>query len=88
LTPDVVDAVATHMNEDHREDLLVMVAGQVPGAVAAEVTGLDSQSLRVQVVDGSGTSRHVALPWPEPLTQRSDIRKYVVQMYEQAQGDS
>ncbi len=87
LTPEVVRAVTTHMNDDHRADLLVMVAEQAPTATQAEVTGVDEAALYVRVVEAPGAAREVALAWPGPLTQRTDIRKYVVEMHEQAQGE-
>ncbi|MBK6762186.1 MAG: DUF2470 domain-containing protein [Micrococcales bacterium] len=75
------------MNDDHRADLLVMVAEQAPTATQAEVTGVDEAALYVRVVEAPGAAREVALAWPGPLTQRTDIRKYVVEMHEQAQGE-
>ena len=87
LSPDVVAAVARHMNDDHRADLLVMVGPLAPEALDAEVAGLDLSALHVRVSDPDGSSRVVSLPWPGPLTERADIRKYVVQMYEQPQGE-
>jgi len=86
LTPDVVEAVAKHMNTDHEEDLLVMVAGSAPGAISAQVIGLDKAALHVRIVE-PGCDREVALPWPGPLTRRSDIRTYVVQMHRRALGE-
>lgn len=86
LTPDVVAAVAQHMNDDHRDDLLVMVAGLAPEAVTARVRGLNRQALLVEVESAAGRTREVALPWPAELTQRSDIRTYVVQMHTDALG--
>jgi Protein of unknown function (DUF2470) len=84
LTPDVVNSVATHMNEDHRDDLLIMISAQGPDAVVAEVTGLDTTSLHVRAELPDGATQDIALAWPGELTQRSDIRKYVVQLHDQA----
>jgi hypothetical protein len=74
------------MNDDHRDDLLVMVSGHAPTADSAEVTGLDLEALHVRVLE-AGAQRDVALPWPGPLTQRSDIRRYVVQLHTEALGE-
>ena len=84
LTPEVVNSVATHMNEDHRDDLLIMISAEVPDAVVAEVTGLDTTSLHVRAELPDGATQEIALAWPGALTQRSDIRKYVVQLHDQA----
>lgn len=80
LAQDVVDAVCRHMNDDHTEDVAVMIGR--PG-VSAQVVDLDESALYVRAGDD-----RIALPWPGPLTSRADIRTYVVHMHTRAlQGD-
>lgn len=87
LTPEVVAAVKKHMNDDHQADSLVMVSPLCPGAVAAKVIGLDRDALHLEaVVADQPRPVRVDLPWPSPLTERADIRRYVVQLYEAAGG--
>lgn len=84
LTADVVTAVARHMNADHAGDTLTMVKPLRPNATAAVVIGLDAQALHVSVESSAGAAERVDLPWPGPLTQRADIRRFVVELHDAA----
>lgn len=82
----VVSAVLAHMNTDHPEDnLLIVHAFGHPDATAATMTNLD----------GFGGTWHfsgpqpepagdVMVPWTEPIAERSEIRREIVVLYEQA----
>ena len=83
--PDVIAAVARHMNDDHADDsvLIVRALGGVPEAAAAEVTHLDGTGVDFSVtVDGG--RRTVRVPWSRPLTERPEIRQEFVRMYHEA----
>lgn len=83
--PDVIAAVAHHMNDDHSDDsvLIVRALGDTPAASAAEVTHLDGAGVDFAVtVDGG--QRTVRVPWSQPLTERPQIRQEFVRMYHEA----
>lgn len=84
FSADVVQAVLHHMNDDHLDDNLVIVRafGQ-PDATAATMTGFDgAQSFWQATVDGRSVD--VTIAWPGPVVERADIRREVVNLYDQA----
>lgn len=88
---DVIEAVAAHMNDDHAPDALLIVRafGGVPEARAASVTHLDGDGVDFAVdLDGpvNGVAEPVAvrIPWSRPLTERPEIRREFVRLYEEA----
>ena len=83
--PDVVAAVCRHMNDDHPDDSLLIcrTLGGKPAATAARMTGLDADGAEFEVSVGSGVD-HVRLPWSTTVTERPQIRREVVRMYEEA----
>ena len=84
ITPAVSDRICKHMNDDHTSDSLTMVRPLCPAAISATVVGLDHASLHFAVVTSAGETVRVDLPWPGALTERADIRKYVVQLHSAA----
>ncbi|WP_370591205.1 DUF2470 domain-containing protein [Saccharopolyspora montiporae] len=84
--PEVVEAVAQHMNDDHAGDslLIVRALGGRPDATTAETTGLDGRAIefRASVPDGEPVT--VRVPWSAPLTERAQIRAEVTRMYHEA----
>jgi hypothetical protein len=84
FSTDVVDAVLHHMNDDHTNDSLVIVRafGQ-PDATAATMTGFDGTDSFWEAQVG-GTPVKVTIPWPGPVVERADIRREVVNLYDQA----
>ena len=85
FTPDVVAAVCRHMNEDHPEDSLLIcrTLGGKPDATAARMVGLDESGADFEVtVDGR--RERVRLPWSTTVTERPQIRREVVRMYDEA----
>lgn len=87
FSPEVVDAVARHMNFDHADDnvLIVRALGGQPAATEARVVGLDDGGvLFATVVAGAETQARV--PWGTTPVERAHIRAEVVQMYQQACG--
>jgi putative heme iron utilization protein len=83
--PDVIAAVARHMNDDHADDslLIVQTLGGVPDATAAEVSHLDGDGVDFAVTVGDDTTT-VRLPWRRPLTERPEIRQEFVRLYQDA----
>ena len=82
--PDVVAAVLHHMNDDHTDDaLLIARAFGAPEAESATMTGLDGDAgVFTAVVDGAEVE--VRVPWSEPITERPQIRREVVVLYDRA----
>ncbi|GHD15201.1 DUF2470 domain-containing protein [Nocardiopsis kunsanensis] len=82
FSPEVVEAVTKHMNDDHPEDTLLIcrALGGRPDATAARMTGLDGEAGEYTVAVGS-EERTVRIPWSEPLTERPQIRAEVVALY-------
>jgi hypothetical protein len=83
--PEVVPAVLAHMNDDHTEDSLRIVrAFARPEATAAVMSGLDEHAGHWSAtVDGA--TEEVRVPWPAaPISERAEIRREVVALYEQA----
>ncbi|WP_129669989.1 DUF2470 domain-containing protein [Phytoactinopolyspora endophytica] len=85
FAPDVIEAVARHMNDDHEEDslLIVKTLGGVPGATEAVVAHLDGDGVDFTVV-ADGEDRTVRVAWSKPLTERPQIRQEFVRMYQEA----
>lgn len=84
FSSEVVYAVLDHMNGDHNDDNLAIVrAFAEPDATGAVMTGFDGQTSRWDAtVDGE--VRAVAIAWPRPVVERADIRREVVNLYDQA----
>ncbi|WP_213453218.1 DUF2470 domain-containing protein [Rhizomonospora bruguierae] len=83
--PEVVAAVSRHMNDDHAEDALLIcrTLGGQPAATRARTTGLDADGIDFAVtVDG--TEVPVRVPFAARLTERAQIRREVVRMYQDA----
>lgn len=86
---DVVEAVLVHMNEDHRDDNLVIVrAFGRPEATAAQMVGLDDSGglWWVESFDEAGPDgSELRVAWPSGLiTARSQIRTEVVALHDAA----
>lgn len=85
FSPDVIEAVVSHMNGDHPEDnLLIARAFGRPGATASLMTGLDGEAGVWHVTDESGTS-DLRVAWPGgPISERPEVRREVVALYKAA----
>ncbi|MFI5429870.1 DUF2470 domain-containing protein [Aeromicrobium sp. UC242_57] len=84
FSADVVEAVLGHMNGDHTDDNLVIVrAFAEPDASSAIMTGFDGEISTWEAAVGE-ESRTVTIPWPGPVVERADIRREVVNLYDQA----
>lgn len=78
-------AVLAHMNEDHRDDSLVIARGHGhPAATAAEMTGVDEHGGTWHVTEGTAEAT-LRLGWPDgPARERADLRRAVVALHQQA----
>ncbi|GAB3618558.1 hypothetical protein GCM10027416_31150 [Okibacterium endophyticum] len=84
FSPDIVTAVLTHMNGDHPEDSLVIVrAFARPDAEAATMIGLDGDGGVWAATSTDGESE-VRVQWSRPITERAEIRREVVVLYNRA----
>jgi putative heme iron utilization protein len=83
--PDVVTAVAKHMNEDHAADSLMIVRalGDTPDATAAELFHIDGTGVDFKVAVGD-EERAVRVPFSRPLTERPAIREELTRMSTEA----
>ena len=83
--PEVVAAVAHHMNDDHRDDnvLIVRALGGVDDATTALMTGMDGAAIEFDATTPVGVVP-VRIPWSRPLVERAEVRVEVVRMYQEA----
>ncbi|WP_030451607.1 DUF2470 domain-containing protein [Herbidospora cretacea] len=81
LTPDAVEAIKKHMNDDHADDALLIVRalGGRPDATSARTTGVDAEAIHFEA-DGEP----VTVKWSAPIEERAQVRKEVVVLYRRA----
>ncbi len=87
FSPDVVDAVLHHMNDDHIEDNVLIVRAFADRDVRdATMTDLDENGGTWRyAADGGEQELHV--PWPAgPIAERAEIRREIVALYDAACG--
>ncbi|MFF5211655.1 DUF2470 domain-containing protein [Streptosporangium sp. NPDC000396] len=85
FTPDVVDAIKRHMNDDHADDALLICRGLggQPEATGTTTTGVDDRGIEfAALVDGREVT--VRVPWSATLTERVQVRWEVVRLYREA----
>lgn len=85
FSPEVVAAIARHMNDDHAEDNVTICRGLggQPAASAATMTGMGPDGLELEAtVDGRALP--VTIPWSAPVTERTQVRSEVVRMHAEA----
>jgi putative heme iron utilization protein len=85
FTPEVVEQIARHMNDDHADDnvLIVRALGGVPTATAARMSGLDPDAMEfAAVVDDIEVP--VRVPFSHRLTERREVRAEAARMYREA----
>jgi putative heme iron utilization protein len=83
--PEVVAQIATHINGDHADDLVLIVRalGGMPQATAARMSGLDADAMEfAAAVDGIEVP--VRIPFSERLSERGQVRVETVRMYREA----
>lgn len=91
---DTVDAILAHMNADHRDDN-VLIARAFAGrdVVSAVMTDLDTRGGTWHYVasggdassDGDeGETLELHIPWSTELTERPQVRREIVALYDAA----
>jgi len=86
FSPEVVTAVLAHMNGDHLDDnLLIARAFGSLDAEAATMTTLDENGGTFSYA-AAGEEHEVTVPWAAPISERAEIRREVVVLYERACG--
>lgn len=84
FTDDIVAAVLHHMNDDHPEDnLLIARAFGSTDAWAATMIGLDGSGGSWSYLIGDD-ERELTVPWSSPITERPEIRREIVVLYDAA----
>ncbi|ACZ83922.1 DUF2470 domain-containing protein [Streptosporangium roseum] len=85
FTPEVVNAIKRHMNDDHSDDALLICKGLggQPEATGATTTGVDAEAIEFAAVVG-GRDVAVRVPWSTTLTERAQVRREVVRLYQEA----
>lgn len=84
FAPEIVTAVLAHMNGDHTDDsLLIARAFGSPDAEDAFMTDLDENGGTFSY-SVAGEDAQVTVPWTAPISERAEIRREVVVMYDRA----
>lgn len=91
FSPDVVAAIARHMNDDHGEDNVTICRGlgRQPTTTAATMTGMTPEGIVFTATVGGADHGQtdeveVVVPWSEPITERAQVRAEVVRMQTEA----
>lgn len=86
FSPDIVSAVLAHMNGDHMDDnLLIARAFGSTDAETATMTTLDEHG-GTFTYTANGSESQVTVPWTAPISERAEIRREVVVLYDRACG--
>ena len=90
---DVVAAVLRHMNGDHTDDNLLIARafapavdgeGADPAITDSVMTGFDGDGGVWEITRGGATTE-LRVPWPDgPLSERPEVRRQVVAIYDTA----
>lgn len=82
-SPEVVEAVARHMNVDHGEDnlLIVRTLGGVPEAAEARMRDMGPDGITYAVLDGELLPADVVVPWLSVPADRAQVREQVVALH-------
>lgn len=84
FSPDVIAAVLHHMNGDHVDDsLLIARAFGSLDADTAAMTDLDENGGTFTYSVGA-EQLTVTVPWTAPISERHEIRREVVVLYDRA----
>jgi hypothetical protein len=84
FSPDIIAAVLAHMNGDHPDDnLLIARAFGDAEAASATMIGLDEAAGQWTYTVG-GTSVALTVPWSTTISERPEIRREIVGLYDQA----
>lgn len=73
------------MNDDHRDDnVLIARAFGDRSADAATMIDLDEHGGRWTYSAGGGVELELAVPWSTPISERAEIRREIVVLYDRA----
>lgn len=80
-------AIAQHMNEDHMDSTIAMVAHAIPGLDVSEavITSVDSLGMYVKCTRTPRASDQpqqfkIRLPFPRRIVERKDVKDVIVEM--------
>ncbi len=81
-----VQGVLGHMNDDHRDDnLLIVRAFGEPDAATATMVAFDGDGGHWQATLADGSVSAVHVPWPGgAITERPQVRREIVALYDAA----
>jgi hypothetical protein len=85
FSPEVVAAIARHMNDDHADDNVTICRGLggQPATSAATMTGMTPDGIVFEAIVADAPTE-VVIPWAEPITERAQVRTEVVRMHTEA----
>ena len=85
FSPDVVDAVLAHMNDDHRDDnMLIVKAFAARDIDSAVMSDLDHRGGTWRYTS-EGEELELHVPWSSgEITERPEIRREIVVLYDAA----
>ncbi|MGE3192164.1 MAG: DUF2470 domain-containing protein [Microbacteriaceae bacterium] len=85
FSPDIVDAVLAHMNEDHRDDnVLIVRAFAARDVDSARMSDLDHRGGTWRYTC-EGEEHELHVPWSSgEITERPEIRREIVVLYDAA----
>jgi hypothetical protein len=80
-------AVLSHMNDDHRDDnlLIARAYSPFPDVLVSTMTGFDGEAGHWHVVTADGVEDILRVPWPGgPISERPEVRREIVALYDAA----
>jgi hypothetical protein len=85
FSPDIVDAVLAHMNEDHRDDnVLIVRAFAARDVDSARMSDLDHRGGTWRYTF-EGEEHELHVPWSSgEISERPEIRREIVVLYDAA----
>lgn len=82
--PEIVAAVLHHMNDDHLDDnLLIARAFGESQATSSVMKSLDGSG-GIWLYSGPAGERELTVPWSTAISERAEIRREIVVLYDAA----
>jgi hypothetical protein len=85
--PQVVTAVLAHMNDDHRDDnvLIARAFSPLPDVIHSTMTTFDGETGQWHVITADGAEDVIRVPWPGgAISERPHVRREIVALYDAA----
>lgn len=85
--PQVVTAVLAHMNDDHRDDnvLIARAFSPLPDVIVSTMTTFDGDAGQWHVITADGAEDVIRVPWPGgAISERPHVRREIVALYDAA----